>query len=133
MEKQKAKPYKAAYREKMLAFFSRPPYTCVTAEKYDRYGNVTSAKEERQPCEFPTFARFAAELGVTLADLAVWRKYPAFNRAYVACEALQKSLAIENAMMGRYDASFVKFFLTNECGMQENAAPFAVDIRVVDG
>ncbi len=127
-------PYRAEYAVKMLAFFSRAPYRMVSTEKYDRYGNVTAAKEEKIPCEFPTFARFAAGLGVCLSDLAAWRENAAFAATYAACEALQKSIAVENAMMGRYDASFVKFYLTNEYGQTDtDAAPFSVDIRVVDG
>lgn len=138
MEQEKDKAHDATYCDtdaaRMLAFFRRAPYTIVAVEKCDRYGNVTSTKEERVPCEFPTFARYAAERGVTPDTLTAWRVHAAFDRAYVACEGLQKSIAIENAMLGRYDAGFVKFFLTNECGMQDGAAmPFAVDIRVVDG
>ena len=134
MEKHTFAPYRAEYREQMLSFFSRPPFTCSTAEKYDRNGNVVSAREERQPCEFPTFARFAAGLGVGIADLLSWRSDPAFDHAYLTCEALQRSRAVENAMLGRYDGSFAKFYLTNEASSAsaEAAEPFSVEIRVVD-
>ena len=117
----------------MLAFFCRAPYTCTTTEKYDRNGNVTSVREERTPCEFPTFARFAAEIGVSLAEVLAWRKHADFDRAYLACEALQRSLVIENAMLGRYDSSFAKLFLTSEAqATTEEGAPFSVEIRVVE-
>ena len=125
--------YRAAYCAQMLSFFGRAPFTCATTEKYDRNGNVTSVREDRTPCEFPTFARFAAEIGVSLGELLAWRKHPSFDRAYLACEALQRSLVIENAMLGRYDSSFAKLFLTSE-GQSATAeeSPFSVEIRVVE-
>lgn len=133
MSNVRKKKYRAVYMEEMLNFFRRPPYTCSTTEKYDRNGNVTSVREERVPCEFPTFARFAARIGVTLADLQSWRKNPTFDRAYLACEALQRSILMENGMLGRYDSSFAKLFLSTEGqGAEVPAAPFSVEIRVVD-
>ena len=126
-------PYRAVYCERMLAFFERAPFVCTATEKYDRNGNVTSVREDRTPCEFPTFARFAAELGVTLGELLAWRKHPSFDRAYLACEALQRSLVIENAMLGRYDSSFAKMYLTSEGQVTATEqAPFSVEIRVVE-
>ena len=133
MPKPQTVHYRAEYADRLLAFFSRAPYRVITIEKFDRNGAVVGAKEEKVACEFPTFSRFAATMGVTLADLQEWRKNTRFDKAYKACEALQKSIAIENGMQGRYDTSFVKFFLSNECSEQTMASEtFAVDIHVVD-
>ena len=132
MQKNKSAPYRKEYCKRMLSFFRRPPYICTTTEKYDRNGNVTSVREDKEPCEFPTFARFAAELGVDLVDLQAWRSHPEFHRAYLACEALQKSILVENAMIGRYDSSFAKLLLTSEGQKTEEQPPFSVEIRVVE-
>lgn len=66
----------------------------------------------------PSLISFAEALGVTLSDIARWRKsYPDFDSACEQAAELLRQLLIDAALSGRVNVSAAKFILASEFGM----------------
>ncbi len=79
----------------------------------------------------PSFSKFARSVGAALEDIERWREHTVFERAYRECSEIRRDYLIDNALCKRFDASVVKFLLTNEFKMEENAAADAKRVDVV--
>jgi hypothetical protein len=85
--------------------------------------------------DFPTFSSFACSIGATMADLKEWRKeQPRFALAWEECRERQKSALIRGALAKRYDATTVKYLLTELFGHGEEKTEqtFSVTVEVVE-
>ena len=84
----------------------------------------------------PSFSKFARSIGATLADIESWREHDEFDRAYRECNEIRRDYLIDGALGKRYDASTVKYLLTNEFGMEDGSSDEArhldVTIEVVE-
>lgn len=67
----------------------------------------------------PSFSKFARSIGATLEDIEGWRGRSEFMRAYRECSEIRRDYLIDNALGKRFDASLVKFLLTNEFHMED--------------
>ena len=87
----------------------------------------------------PSLSKFARECGLTLHDLLAFRdRHRELRRACEECNEIRRDYLIDNALGKRFDASTVKFLLSNEFGMGEeviddDARRLDVRIEVVDG
>ena len=82
----------------------------------------------------PSFSKFARSIGATLEDIERWREHKEFMRAYRECSEIRRDYLIDQALCKQFDASVVKFLLTNEFGMENEPpdGPFEVKIEVSD-
>ena len=62
----------------------------------------------------PSFTKFAAKCGVTLAELESFRNHAKFDAAWRECNEIRRDYLIDNALSRRLDASFAKFLLSLE-------------------
>lgn len=128
-----ASKYKEEYCEQIVEYFLNPP-----REKYiDADGNE---KEGAQI--YPTFERFAANIGVISETLEEWTKrHERFRIAYSYAKNIQRSILVAKGLSGEYNPTFAKFIASTTHGMVEKSAldlgnadskPFEVNINVVD-
>ncbi len=75
----------------------------------------------------PSFEKFAAHIGTTAEDLNAFRSHSAFDKAFRVCQGLRRDYLIDRALTKRFDASFVKFLLT-----EDNAANTSKDEGMLD-
>ncbi len=80
----------------------------------------------------PSFQKFAAANGLTLADLDRFRSHRAFNEAYRAASEIRRDYLIDHALSRRFDPSFVKYLLTEEYGEVGADDALAVTVTVCD-
>lgn len=69
----------------------------------------------------PSFEKFARSIGATLADVEGFREREEFDRAWRECSEIRRDYLIDSALTRRFDPSLVKFLLTTEFGMGEEA------------
>ena len=62
----------------------------------------------------PSFAKFAALVGVTCAELEKFRRHKEFDRAYRECCEIKRDYLIDRALSKRFDPTFVKFLISSE-------------------
>ena len=63
----------------------------------------------------PSFQKFAREIGVTLEELEGFRRHKKFDKAYRECSEIRRDYLIDRALCRRFDPSFVKFLITEDC------------------
>ena len=80
--------------------------------------------------EPPSFLKFARSIGVTLADVESFRRYPEFDRAYKECNEIRRDYLIDRALTKRYDPSLVKFLLAAEYGAGEETPDGDINVRI---
>ena len=78
----------------------------------------------------PSYQKFAAANGLTLADLERFRKHPTFDEAYRAAGEIRRDYLIDHALSRRFDPSFVKYLLSEELGAAEGEEDRTLDVRV---
>ena len=111
--------YKEEYIQKMLDFFSISPYEEVVVKKVSKKGDLF---EEKQyiGCDFPTFSKFAVEIGVSRDTLSEWNnKHEEFSVAYKKCKELQRNILIVNGLKGYYNTAFACFTAKNVTDMRD--------------
>ena len=87
-------------------------------------------------CEFegneaPSFSKFARSIGITLCELEGYRMHKRFDEAYRECSEIRRDYLIDRALTKRYDASFVKFLLSDADG-DDADNDIAVTVRVIE-
>lgn len=128
-----ASKYKEEYCEMIIEYFLNPPrQKIVDADGKERMGNEL----------YPTFERFAAEIGVVARTLEGWaEKHERFATAYAYAKNVQRSILITKGLSGEYNPTFAKFIATTTHGMVEKSAvdigndgnsAFEVNIKVID-
>lgn len=109
-----ASKYKEEYCEKIVEYFSKPPY-----ETY----NDDNGREYVRPCVYPTMERFAASIGVLADTLVTWTKrHERFKHAFEYARQLQRDILIANGLSGAYNPAFAKFVASCTMGMKETTA-----------
>ena len=99
--------YREEYCEQMIEYFDQEPY------KVDCNG-------KKDPNEFPTFSRFAVDIGVNRDTLKEWRNvHPLFSAAYKKCKELQRHILMTNGLMGLYAPAFACFTAKNVTDMRD--------------
>lgn len=78
----------------------------------------------------PSYQKFAAANGLTLADLEQFRKHPTFDEAYRAAGEIRRDYLIDHALSRRFDPSFVKYLLSEELGASQEGEDRVLDVRV---
>lgn len=63
----------------------------------------------------PSFQKFARSIGATLEELESFKKRREFARAWRECTEIRRDYLIDSALSKRFDASFTKFLLSEEC------------------
>lgn len=110
--------YKPEYCQKMIDFFDRPLYETISLGKDERV----------VPTRFPTFERFAYNIGVNADTLKSWAsKFPEFLGSYEICKNMQKDYLIYHGLTGGYNSNFAKFVSLNLTDMVEKVTHEAVD------
>ncbi len=62
----------------------------------------------------PSFTKFAMKMGLTREDIEAYREHKKFEEAYRECIEIRMDYLIDGALAKRFDASLVKFLLTEE-------------------
>jgi hypothetical protein len=108
MRKEHGRPskYKEEYCEEIVKFFDRP-YTVLKEESYTDNNGMVKNKTKEVANTFPTFQRFAFNIGVNIDTLHEWRKvHPSFSEAFNKCVDLQRDIMIQQGMSGKVNAQF---------------------------
>jgi len=96
--------YKPEYAEQLLAYFNKPASEVVQ----------DGDKRERVPCQFPTLAGFACQIGVHRATLLNWSgQHEEFFDALKMAKEHQERILVQNGLDGSYDRTFAIFTAKN--------------------
>lgn len=99
--------YREEYCEEMIKFFK---VECVTF----------TSRGEKRVTKFPTFERFALNIGVHHQTLLNWcDAHAKFFEAYKKCKEIQKDLLIEGGLSGHYNAAFTMFLAKNVTDLKD--------------
>lgn len=110
--------YDEKYCAEIVEFFDRPLFE-YESQMILKKGVPTEIKV-RVPCRFPTFERFAFEIGVHRETLLNWcDKHPSFFDAYKKAKDLQKEILIQNTLSGLYEKTFAIFTAKNVTDMHD--------------
>ena len=109
--------YLPEYCKRIIDFFNIKPVDIT--ENIDDNGKLHIVCK---PAEYPTFEKFAFDIGVTPAVMLDWCKvHQEFLEAYARAKALQKNILFQNALNGAYDSQFSKFVAVNCHGMKDRS------------
>lgn len=115
--------YRPEYCEEIVKFFGIDPVAVVPG--LDRDGNP---KDILVPNRFPTFERFATNIGVTAKTLQRWAeekeedgslKHPEFCLAYAQAKDMQGANLVEGGMGGTYAGAFTVIAAKNFLGWRD--------------
>lgn len=107
--------YDPIFAEKLLEFFSIPPFEVLEIAKKD--GTISFVEKAAQ---LPTFAAFARTLQVPQSLLKQWEEnYTDFADAAKKARDLQENILIQNSLRGNYSASFAVFTAKNILGWRD--------------
>jgi hypothetical protein len=119
--------YRPEFCQMMDAFFGIPLEREIIVDIDDgRGGHIKEIRIVVNP--FPTFARFAARIGVSRESLRNWSNAknpdgtpakPEFFCAYACARDLQESLLIEGGMSGVYNCKFAILMAKNILGWRD--------------
>lgn len=99
--------YRAEFCEKLIEYFSVTPY------REESPGSLV-------PNDFPTFAGFAAKIGVHRETLLEWSKlHPEFSDAYKRAKDFQENYLAVNGTKGLINAAFGIFTAKNVLGWRD--------------
>lgn len=108
----------------IVEYFKREPTREVEVLHKNKKGEEYTTFEDK-PNKIPTFLEFADSVDVSQDTLNEWAKpenaakYPGFSAAHKKAHELQKWFIIENAMNGRYNATFAIFTAKNITDMRD--------------
>jgi len=112
--------YKKEYCEKIMEFFSKPPYEEVEIKHYNKDGRVIKKETKRKPNDLPFLSEFARRIDVSHRTLERWTKtHKEFCRAYKDAKELQKAFLITNGLLGLYNPTFAIFTAKNITDMRD--------------
>ncbi len=111
--------YKKEYCDRIIEFFSRPPYEEIEVKHHNKDGKVIKKEIKRKPNDLPFLFEFAHEIGVSDRTLERWaKKHKEFCRAYKEAKELQKNFLIINGLLGLYKPAFAIFTAKNITDMR---------------
>ena len=79
----------------------------------------------------PSFEKFAILKGITLEELSSYRRNKCFDRAYRECCEIRRDYLIDRALNKRFDPSFVKFLLSEDCTEENDAEAVSLRLDIV--
>ncbi len=104
----------------MLEFFRGRYAEAVDAERNENERG--DLKYVGVPVRVPTFAGFAAQVGVARETIWAWKKkYTEFAEAGGRCEAIQEAFLVEQGTIGALNLQMTIFSLKNLQGWSEKA------------
>ena len=113
--------YHPEYCQQMLEWFqSKQPNREIELNHY-KNGELSFVDKKLIATDFPTFERFAREIGVTHRSLQEWCKiHPDFSRAYTCCKEIQKDFLMINGLNNVYNANFAAFVARNITDLKDS-------------
>lgn len=105
--------YRPEYCQKIVEFFDRKPYEPMLKDDgtpfLNKFGDPVMI-----PAVFPTFERFAFEIGVEVKTLHNWcNEHPDFLQAFTRAKHLQSDVLDVNGLAENYNAGYAKFIAIN--------------------
>lgn len=105
--------FKEEYCDLIIEYFSKPPTRVEYKETYYK-GELTSRTPIILPEEYPTFERFAAQIGVSTGTLKNWcEKNRRFADCYARAKEIQLGKLTSMAVIGVYNPIYAKFEAVN--------------------
>ena len=80
----------------------------------------------------PSFEKFARAKGITLSRLQDFRKHKRFDAAYRECGEIRRDYLIDNALIKRFDPTFVRHLITDEAEAEASDSTAAFTLRVIE-
>ena len=118
--------YKKENPEKLVKFFSGPPYTDKVLPHYDvKTGKVKWKDYKRFANKLPTLVGFAKSIKVSIRAVYNWTEenretyQEEFMHAFTQAKLLQKDFLIQNGLQGLYNPIFSKFTAINITDMRD--------------
>lgn len=103
----------------MVIDFFNVNHTQFRCKEVATVKGVLSITEERGS-KLPTFAGFAASIGVSTSTLSAWeKKYPEFHAACDVARAFQEDMLIQNGLLGHYSPATTIFVQKNVLGWRD--------------
>lgn len=122
------------------------------ASKYkEEYADLMMKYADDDSVVYPSVEDFASRYKIPIRTISRWiaeskddeNKYPRLADSHAHLQSKQKQSLIERGLLDRYNASIVKFLLTNNHGMSEKTSAevnanaktdnkFEVNIKVID-
>lgn len=65
-----------------------------------------------EPHGAPSFAKFARRMGMCVDELVGFRSHKDFDAAWRECEEIRRDYLTDNALVRRFDPTFVKFLIS---------------------
>ncbi len=114
--------YDEKYDDEMYKWFDREAWSVKKVVKMVKMKPVEITIKE--PCKFPTFERYALNVGVHVDTLREWRDVnEGFSEAYKKCKAIQKDILIQNGLFGHYEKAYTIFLSKNVTDMRNDPIP----------
>ena len=76
----------------------------------------------------PSFQKFAAHKGLTLEELLSFKVHKKFDEAYRECSEIRRDYLIDRALCKRFDPSFVKFLISDECEAENGNVEIKLEV-----
>jgi hypothetical protein len=110
--------YKPEYCEQIIEYFSVKPYAKETKPVQTPMGTIPMPIDAAS--DFPSFAGFAAKIGVCRDTLLDWcTAHDEFLRAYKKAKELQENWLVTNGMKGLVSTPFAIFTAKNVIGWRD--------------
>lgn len=105
--------YKEEYAQRLIDYFSEPPYKMITKKIVTKQGDVIEV-EQPEATDFKSLAAFANRLGVHRETLLNWTKdHPEFFDAYKRAKEYQEEFLTINGNKGLINPAFGIFTAKN--------------------
>lgn len=114
--------YKKEYCQKIIKWFSVPPYRVEQVDVVTKEGVQTIEKEVAN--DMPTFTGFCASIKHTRDRVHQWKKaHPEFAEAFQMAKDLQEHFFITNSLKGFYPPAIAIFTAKNILGWRDHRNP----------
>ena len=111
--------YDPKYCDEILEYFSVSPYEERTKQVITKKGNIAEI-EVTEANDFPSFAGFAAKIGVHRQTLHDWKaQHPEFSYAYKKAKEFQENFLVVNGNKGLINPAFAIFTAKNVLGWRD--------------
>lgn len=113
--------YKPEYCQLLVDYFRDTKcFEEETERKFSNTGEVISEKPVIMAKDFPTFVKFAQQIGISNKTLNYWEKtYPDFKEAMDEARIIQQDKFHTAAIIGVFNPNYSKFFAMNKYNMSE--------------
>jgi hypothetical protein len=110
--------YRDEYCQEILDYFNEPRWVIRKTFKYYKGERFDYEKEE--PCDIPTFNKFARKIDVNQDTIYEWAKvHPKFSESLKICKGIQADILSDHAAKGYYNPAIAKLLLSHNHGITE--------------